>query len=173
MKNLLLILSFLFISTSVFAQGQQAPFTEFESINVSAVVQPIVNLTAVNDLDFGVILAGETTTIQPEDTEAGRIDITSSNNTRFFINWEFTGLTTVRDDISTETLPSTLTVMGSSTQGEINDLFEINNVTQYRTFSNTNRLESIFIGGSISPTLTQSEGEYTGTFTLTISDISI
>jgi len=175
MKKLILstLLLFTFLTTEIVkGQGNSSFDQQSAFVNISLVVQPIVTVSVISSLDFGTVLSNEGKTVTPDGVGAGQLNVESSNNTRFFLSWSTSDLSITRDGI-TDTVPFTLDVKGSATLDDNATLFTVDQTTQYRSFGNNNKLASIFIGADMTSTLTQSEGEYSGTITFTISDSSI
>jgi hypothetical protein len=164
-SNRLFIVLGLFILVPFTAQAQSSA-----DISISTTVLESLDITPINDLVFGSIIAGSTESVEPDMADAGSFQIAGEANAEV--------------DLSL-TLPSTLvnTLDGSlsldiqfrSDDGIVNtdnDPYGGNTfVPSSGTITNLSALSGelfLFIGGELQPSQSQEPGEYEGTITLTV-----
>lgn len=150
--------------------GAQAQGQGSADIDVLATVLETLTVTAVNDLEFGDVVQGQSSTVSPEDAEAGS----------FFVNGEAgseVDVTFSLPSVLEQTFDPSLTmdIDFSPTSARHNTSDDASAGTSFdpdtgatTSLDFANGELFVYIGGTIDPTPTQEPGNYEGTITLTI-----
>lgn len=150
---------------SVSAQAQ----TNNASINVSAVVQSPINVTAGNALSFGNVFPGVNSTVGVASANAGRFDVTGQTNTPVTLSFV---LPANLIDASSNLLPiGSWTGNHNTTNAPTGTAFTPANgpATFAATLSNTVVGQLfVFIGATVTPAVNQPAGTYNGTVQMTV-----
>ncbi|MGH7704183.1 MAG: DUF4402 domain-containing protein [Gemmatimonadales bacterium] len=148
--------------------GASAAFgqTNSASITATALVQQPINVTGAVQLDFGRVFPGVNKSVVVTSASAGRFDVTGQASAPANLSF---------------VLPATLTSAGNnlpigSWAGHWNTTNNATTGTNFTpsagltpvTFSGTGGLFT-FVGGTVTPAVSQAAGTYTGTVTLTVT----
>ena len=155
-KLSLALLALTLVGTSV-AQAQSA------NISATATVLTPLTLTGTADLAFGTVFPGIAKTVAAADATSGRFTIAGNPNSQVSMTF---------------TLPANLTGAGSlaigSWTGERNTTnttggtaFTPSAAAELQTLSGTGNAY-LFIGATVTPTVAQAAGAYSGTVTLNV-----
>lgn len=127
------------------------------------VLQPL-SAVGTDDLDFGSVFPGVSSTVLPSDVSAGRFDIAGESNAEIDIN--FTLPTTLNGSGSTTIPISFGTTSAAWVAGGGPFPFDPNTGT-------TQNLDAgsmiVFLGGTVDPAFDQAAGMYTNTVTMTVA----
>jgi spore coat protein U-like protein len=163
MRNSILIAA----AAAILAVPAAASAQNTADVTATANVLTPITVTNIADLDFGDVLPGIATTVAPADVDAGRFQISGSGVSE--VQLAFTLPTELDHATSASTLP--LSFGGSSaglgTLGIIASTFDpaAGLTTNLSAISPLD----VFIGGTVTPTVTQEAGAYSGTITLTVT----
>jgi hypothetical protein len=139
-----------------------------ESVLAQATVLSPITVTADANLVFGEVLPGVPSTVAPADAGAGAFEITGADTEE--VSLSFGTLPAVLDHTgaSTATLPLSFGAgsAGFGTGGTISTTFDPG-ASQTVTLDGTPL--SVFIGGTVSPAVTQEAGAYENTITLSVA----
>lgn len=137
------------------------------SITAIAVVQSPLNVTPVNDLDFGTVLPGINSTVAVTDATAGRLDVAGAANTA--VNVSFTSLPTNLVS-GTNNLPigtyTGLVNTGGTCTSSSGTTFSPSAGTS-ATLNAGGQL-CVFVGATVSPPANLPAGTYNGTITMQV-----
>jgi hypothetical protein len=127
------------------------------------VLQPL-SVAGTEDLDFGSVFPGVSSTVLPSDVSAGRFDIAGENNAEVDINFS---LPTTLDGAASATIPISFgTTSAAWVAGGGPFPFDPNTGT-------TQNLDAgsmiVFLGGTVDPAFDQAAGLYTNTVTMTVA----
>jgi hypothetical protein len=150
------------LSLAATAQAQ----TNSANISATATVQQPINVTGAVALAFGNVFPGVAKTIGVSVAGAGRFDITGQASAP--ANLSFTlpiNLTSGANNLPIGTWTGHVNTVNNPTTGTN---FTPSAALQAFTFSGTGAAFA-FVGATVTPTVTQAAGAYTGTVTLTVT----
>ena len=139
-------------------------------ISVSARVLESLVVTAVNDLEFGDIVAGNTSAVAPDDATAGQYEISGEAGSEVSLSFTLpSNLELVLDP--SFTMPISFSnsdgIHSTTNDAGAGSTFDPN-VVHTPTLNAMNGDLYIFIGGEVTAAPGQEPGNYEGTITLTV-----
>lgn len=160
-RNLLPMLGLLALPLALHGQ-------ESADITATANVLERIAVASQNDLDFGDVIPGFSSTVAPDDPSAGRFLVTGATGLEFSIDFVLPAVL-VRDG-GGATLPLSFGA-GSAGLGttpmEVTSTF--NPTGAFTSTLNGSGERYIFLGGSVTADAAQQDGTYSGTVTLNVA----
>lgn len=175
MKKLALVI-LLTLGWTMAGMAQQSS-TDEGFVAVNAYVIRTVNVDVVKGVELGNVTPGTVKTVDVDDAEAGRVDVSSTNrNTPFIIT-----VTVPSVLLSDETpadgvaeLPVAFTFGGVNTTGGTSGIFTVtaNDGTEFWTGPSSvfgQVLRTLYIGASVTPAEDQQGGAYSGQVVISVA----
>jgi uncharacterized protein DUF4402 len=146
------------------AAGAVALQAQSASINVTASVQQPITVTAGNALAFGTVFPGVPVTVGVASASAGTFTVAGQAIAGVLLSFALpTNLTS-----GANTLPiGSWTGNWNMTNSPTGTSFTPSGTNTSATLSATGALH-VFVGATVTPTVTQTAGSYTGTVTMTV-----
>lgn len=157
-KSIFILLILSGITTAVSAQ-------ETADITAQATVNANVDLSSGDDLNFGDIAAGNTSTVNPGDAAAGTFNV-SGNVGNVDLSFSLPNELTGSEDNLPISFGDGSASWGDNDYDQNND-FNPDDGASVNLLEQTDRDITVFIGGSVNPVTNQAAGSYSGTITLT------
>jgi hypothetical protein len=165
MKRLATALALGLLLLPTTASGQQ---TDSDQILAKATVIGALSIQGVRDLDFGTAVGGTTVTVGVDDPSAGKFQVTAQANSTILLS--FTQIPTeLTRSGGAETIPLTLVASAASVDdpGAGSDL-PVEGTVNTIVFPASGQ-GFVWIGGTITPAVSQAVGNYEATIELTAS----
>lgn len=152
------------------ARAQTQPlYTSAGLISYATVIQPL-SINAIHNLEFGTVFVGFPKTISPTTASAGQFQIHGQSDATIAVTFSMPSVLTLTSDNVTElpisdwtyaTSPTSSTVTGNTTPGTpITQGAPMNFVLP--TQANGPTLMSLGIGATVTPSASQTTGDYIG-----------
>jgi hypothetical protein len=158
--------TFALLAVAVAGAGAAAQ-SNSASITATAVVQSPLNVTPVNNLDFGAVFPGANKTVLVTDATAGRLDVVGAAST--LVNISFTALptnlTNGANNLPIGTYTGLVNTSATCTSGS-GTAFNPSIGTS-ATLNGSGGL-CVFVGATVSPPANLVSGTYTGTITMQV-----
>lgn len=137
------------------------------SITATAVVQAPLNVTSVNNLDFGTVFPGVNKTVLVTDASAGRLDVVGAASTPVNISFTAlpTNLTNGGNNLPIGTYTGLVNASATCTSGGGSAFSPSAGTTA--TLNGSGGL-CVFVGATVSPPANIVAGTYTGTITMQV-----
>jgi len=137
-------------------------------ILATATVAAVLSVSNANNLQFGTVFQNIAATVATDDIEAGQFAVTGANDAEITIDLTFPAVLD-HTTIPATTMPfGTPTAEFSFTTAALGTPFVGGaTATQTTVLSGIGEL-NIFVGGTVSPAVTQAPGDYEGTITATV-----
>ena len=155
------------VAAAVMGGGAVAAQSNSGSISATAVVQSPLNVTPVNNLDFGTILPGVNSTVAVSDATAGRLDVAGAANAAVNISFTAlpTNLTNGGNNLPIGTYTGLVNTSATCTSGS-GTAFSPSAGTS--STLNAGGGLCVFVGATVSPPANIAAGTYTGTITMQV-----
>lgn len=138
------------------------------SIQALATVQAPISVANEQDLQFGDVIPGFPTTVAPSDPDAGRFLVSGAGALE--VTLDFGTLPSELDHVTTaSTLPLSF---GAGSAGTGTSALSVGSTFDPSATLTTNLSSGalyVFLGGTVSPVVSQEAGDYDGTITLTVA----
>jgi Domain of unknown function (DUF4402) len=164
-----LLLLGLLVARPVLSQGVTG------SVGIDAtVIGPALTVTTLSNLDFGSVLKGVATTVQPTAAGAGAWQVQGSKNADVSITFVLPAVLTNIQALPGSTMPVSFGATSARWNRATNNVagaaaFDPSAGTTGKLGPTANPFLYIWIGGTVSPAAAAKPGVYTGTIIVTIA----
>ncbi len=170
MKKLMLVVAMILgLAAMSFAQSGQTGSSASNGVNISTIVWASVSVAPVQDLAFGILVQGNSKTINSNDAapaKYGEFDVKGNDDATLTLTWTTPNNLTLK----------TGTEVGSVTFTPGSPIYNTTNDNQSGTQSAASNLTLsatgeawVFVGGAVTVSSDATPGEWDGTYTLQVA----